>query len=158
MVLIRYTLYFVGVALVTWLLAYSEISAPGGLKLHVFAGPGDTLGTSEYSPVEWVQHAMLAVCELLLLWVARNCPPQRPVAISFGALALIFLVLLAKDVLHACAWPNPTGDGTSFGISVGTLVLAANTTLLTLYTFSCHSLRHLVGGRPISFSVFLQHS
>lgn len=60
--------------------------------------------------------------------------------------ALIFLVLLSIDVVHSMSWP----DG--FGVSVGTLVLAANTTLLTLYTFSCHSLRHLVGGRLDSFS------
>jgi hypothetical protein len=66
--------------------------------------------------------------------------------------ALIFLVLLAKDVVHACTWPNPAGHGSSFGISIGTLVLAATTTLLTLYTFSCHSLRHLVGGRLNCFS------
>ena len=60
--------------------------------------------------------------------------------------ALIFLVILATDVVHSCIWP----DG--FGVSIGTLVLAANTTLLTLYTFSCHSLRHLIGGRLDCFS------
>ena len=60
--------------------------------------------------------------------------------------ALIFLVILAIDVVHGCIWP----DG--FGISVGTLVLAANTILLSLYTFSCHSLRHLIGGRLNCFS------
>ena len=39
------------------------------------------------------------------------------------------------------------GDGhASFGIGVGTLVLAANVVLLGGYTFGCHSLRHLVGG------------
>ena len=32
------------------------------------------------------------------------------------------------------------------------LVLALNSTLLTLYTFSCHSLRHLVGGQVDCFS------
>jgi len=64
----------------------------------------------------------------------------------FLYLALVFLVLLAIDVVHACIWP----DG--FGISIGTLVLAANATLLTMYTFSCHSLRHLVGGRIDCFS------
>jgi hypothetical protein len=37
-------------------------------------------------------------------------------------------------------------------MSVGTLVLAANVTLLSLYTFSCHSLRHLVGGNVDCFS------
>jgi hypothetical protein len=35
---------------------------------------------------------------------------------------------------------------------VGTLVLAVNTGLLGMYTFSCHSLRHLVGGNVDCFS------
>lgn len=60
--------------------------------------------------------------------------------------ALLFLVFLWSDV-WASLWPE--GE---FGISAGTLVLAANSTLLTLYTFSCHSLRHLVGGRVDCFS------
>ncbi len=92
MVLIRYICYFVGVALITGLLAYSEVIAPGGLKLHIFTGPGDTLGTSEYSPVETIQHGILIVCGLLFLWVARHCPQQRPIAYTFAALALIFLI------------------------------------------------------------------
>ena len=33
-----------------------------------------------------------------------------------------------------------------FGLSVGTLVLAVNVSLLGLYTMGCHSLRHLIGG------------
>ncbi len=65
--------------------------------------------------------------------------------------ALLFLVLLAIDVFWSSRWPV-TGGGTTFGISVGTLVLAANVTLLSLYTFSCHSLRHLVGGNVDCFS------
>ena len=69
----------------------------------------------------------------------------------FLYLALAFLVILAIDVVHACMWPT-AGGGTTFGISVATLVLAANTALLTMYTFSCHSLRHLVGGNVDCFS------
>jgi hypothetical protein len=65
--------------------------------------------------------------------------------------ALIFLVILAIDVIHACLWPTADG-GWTFGVSLGTLVLAANVTLLSLYTFSCHSLRHLVGGNVDCFS------
>ena len=65
--------------------------------------------------------------------------------------ALIFLVILAWDVIEACIWPTNDG-GHRFGLSVGTLVLAANVTLLGLYTFSCHSLRHLVGGSVDCFS------
>lgn len=66
-------------------------------------------------------------------------------------LALIFLVFLWKDVWNAFWFKE------GFGIGVGTLVLLFNTVMLTLYTVSCHSLRHLVGGnrdclsaRPVS--------
>ena len=35
---------------------------------------------------------------------------------------------------------------------MGTLVLLVNIILLTIYTFSCHSLRHLMGGKLDCFS------
>ena len=66
--------------------------------------------------------------------------------------ALVFLVLLAIDVVHACIWPVTGSERHTFGISMATLVLAANVILLSLYTFSCHSLRHLVGGNIDCFS------
>jgi hypothetical protein len=69
----------------------------------------------------------------------------------FLYLALLFLLILAYDVILACLWPTGAG-GKSFGISVGTIVLATNVTLLSVYTFSCHSLRHLVGGNVDCFS------
>ena len=43
-------------------------------------------------------------------------------------------------------WFADAAGQTTFGIGVGTLVLAANTMLLSGYTLGCHSLRHLVGG------------
>jgi hypothetical protein len=55
--------------------------------------------------------------------------------------ALIFLVFLWHDVILGFNF-----DG-HFGIGVGTLVLLLNTTLLSLYTLSCHSFRHLIGGK-----------
>lgn len=61
-------------------------------------------------------------------------------------LALFFLVVLWSDVVHATNFEG------SFGVGLGTLVLAANSALLTIYTFSCHSLRHLIGGNLDSFS------
>ncbi len=64
----------------------------------------------------------------------------------FLYLALGFIVILTWDVVKAMIWP----DG--FGMSVATLVLLLNTVMLGLYTFSCHSLRHLVGGRIDCFS------
>jgi hypothetical protein len=64
--------------------------------------------------------------------------------------ALAFLIMLAVDVVRACIWP--VANGSTFGVSVATLVLAVNVTMLGLYTFSCHSLRHLVGGNVDCFS------
>lgn len=63
----------------------------------------------------------------------------------FLYVALIFLVFLWKDTLNAMFWPTEDG-GTQFGIGVGTIVLLVNVCFLTLYTTSCHSLRHIVGG------------
>jgi hypothetical protein len=60
--------------------------------------------------------------------------------------ALLLLVFLWHDVVKACRFE----DG--LGIGVGTLVLFANSFLLTFYTLSCHSLRHLVGGDVDCFS------
>jgi hypothetical protein len=41
---------------------------------------------------------------------------------------------------------DPSTGEKTFGVGVGTLVLLANSLLLGIYTFSCHSFRHLVGG------------
>jgi hypothetical protein len=59
--------------------------------------------------------------------------------------ALAFLVFLSYDVWEAMWWNDGMG-GKHFGIGVGTLVLATNVVLLSLYTLGCHSLRHLIGG------------
>ena len=64
----------------------------------------------------------------------------------FLYVALIFLLILWYDAIHAFFFNG------RFGIGVGSLVLTANITLLTLYTFSCHSLRHIVGGKVDCFS------
>jgi hypothetical protein len=64
----------------------------------------------------------------------------------FLYIALIFLVILAFDVWKALWFTDPATGHKAFGIGVGTLLLALNLTLLSGYTFGCHSLRHLVGG------------
>ena len=58
----------------------------------------------------------------------------------------IYLVFLWHDVWNATRF-----DG-GFGIGIGTLVILANTVALTLYSFSCHSARHLFGGNLDCFS------
>ena len=64
----------------------------------------------------------------------------------FFYLAVVFIAFLWHDAIVSFDW-----DG-KFGIGVGSLVLSVNVLLLTLYTFSCHSLRHLAGGKLDCFS------
>ena len=51
----------------------------------------------------------------------------------------------AVDVFASTIFHGTTGES-SFGISVGTLVLLINVILLGGYTLGCHSFRHMVGG------------
>ena len=70
----------------------------------------------------------------------------------FLYLALAFLFVLAWDVWKAVWFTDPATGQQSFGIGVGTIVLAVNVVLLSSYTLGCHSFRHLVGGRLDQFS------
>jgi len=64
----------------------------------------------------------------------------------FLYVGLLFLLVLAYDVLQALWFIDPATGHKSFGIGLGTLVLAANWVLLSGYTLGCHSLRHVIGG------------
>jgi hypothetical protein len=64
----------------------------------------------------------------------------------FFYLALLFLCFLWHDAVRAFFFPE------GFGIGIGTLAMFVNVVLLTTYTFSCHSLRHLAGGKLDCFS------
>jgi hypothetical protein len=64
----------------------------------------------------------------------------------FLVAAVVVLVCLVADVYKALWWINPTTGAVEFGMGVGTVVLAVNATLLSCYTFGCHSMRHIVGG------------
>lgn len=58
--------------------------------------------------------------------------------------------LYASFVVIAFLWYDAVLTflpGGSFGIKVGSLIWLVNVILLTTYTLSCHSLRHLVGGK-----------
>src|SRR5438105_3428853 len=69
----------------------------------------------------------------------------NPLVVFLG-LAVLFLVFLAHDVWKAMWFDDPVTHRVSFGIGVGTIVLAVNVTLLAGYALGCHSMRHLVGG------------
>jgi hypothetical protein len=65
----------------------------------------------------------------------------------FLYLAIGFIVILTWDVWKALWFVDAATGETRFGIGIGTVVLLANVILLGGYTFGCHSLRHLAGGR-----------
>src|SRR5262249_57123281 len=60
--------------------------------------------------------------------------------------ALIFLCFLWYDAIRSFWFEG------HFFIGVGSLVLLTNVILLSLYAFSCHSWRHLIGGKLDCFT------
>ncbi len=61
--------------------------------------------------------------------------------------AVLISVLNTWDMIQAFRGPNG-----SFGIGLGSLIILANLILLWAYTLSCHSCRHITGGRLKHFS------
>lgn len=64
---------------------------------------------------------------------------------------LIFVAFHWIHLFEALRFRDATG-ATRFGIGVGTLVFGLDTIFLSLYVFSCHSFRHLIGGILDRFS------
>ena len=66
----------------------------------------------------------------------------------FFLFGLIFNIILTYDAIIAFR----NADGQWGHMSVGTVVLLANATFLWLYSLSCHTCRHVIGGRLKNFS------
>jgi hypothetical protein len=66
----------------------------------------------------------------------------------FFYLGLLFNAVLTYDAV--LAFRDERGEW--FHMGLGTLVLLTNAALLWLYSLSCHSCRHIVGGRLNHFS------
>jgi hypothetical protein len=117
--------------------------APGGFRLTCYYYRG------AYYKAFWADPPACTVGEPRKTYRGENSFPLivQNAHRYFLYLALAFLVILACDVWKAMWFADPVTGATAFGIGVGTLVLAMNVVLLAGYTFGCHSLRHLVGGR-----------
>jgi hypothetical protein len=63
----------------------------------------------------------------------------------FMYVAVVVLALLWWDAIRAFSYQG------QFGLGLGTLIMVGNAVFLSCYTFGCHSLRHLIGGRFNSF-------
>jgi hypothetical protein len=111
--------------------------APAGFRLTCYYYRG------AYYKAFWADPPNCAVGEPRQGYIGENGWPLRIMNIHryFLYLAILFIGILAYDAAMAYRFE----DG--FGIGVGSLVLTVNVVLLAGYTFGCHSLRHLVGGR-----------
>jgi hypothetical protein len=62
--------------------------------------------------------------------------------------AMLISIINTWDLIRAFRGPD-----NGFGFGIGTVIMLINVVLLWTYTLSCHSCRHIVGGRLRSFSV-----
>ena len=126
-----------------WSPAFLILWAPAGFRLTCYYYRG------AYYKAFWADPPNCAVGEPRKTFWGENSFPLilQNAHRYFMYLALMFIVFLSIDVWNALWFENSTTGEASFGIGVGTLVLAMNVVLLGGYTFGCHSLRHLVGGR-----------
>ena len=69
----------------------------------------------------------------------------------FFYIATVFIFLLGWEAYKAF-WFTGTDGKEHFGIGVGTIIMVVNVILLAGYTFGCHSMRHLIGGRKDEIS------
>ena len=111
--------------------------APGGFRFTCYYYRG------AYYKAFWADPPSCTVGEpRKSYWGERSFPlVMQNIHRYFLYLGLFFIVILTYDAIMSFRFP----DG--FGIGVGSLVLTGNTILLACYTFSCHSLRHIIGGR-----------
>lgn len=115
--------------------------APGGFRLTCYYYRG------AYYKSFWADPPACAVGEPRKKYWGENSLPLilQNAHRFFLYLAVVFIFILLYDAWKAMWFPDATGEA-HFGIGVGTIVLTANAILLGIYTFSCHSFRHLVGG------------
>ena len=115
--------------------------APGGFRLTCYYYRG------AYYKSFWADPPSCAVGEPRKRYLGEHSLPLilQNAHRYFLYLAVLFLFILAYDAWNGLWFA--TADGVEFGVGVGSLILAVNVLLLSLYTLGCHSLRHLVGGR-----------
>jgi len=116
--------------------------APGGFRLTCYYYRG------AYYKAFWADPLSCTVGEPRKRYLGERSFPLilQNVHRYFLYLALLFILMLSFDVWRAMWFSNPLTGQETFGIGLGTIVLAVNVVLLASYTFGCHSLRHLVGG------------
>jgi hypothetical protein len=111
--------------------------APGGFRFTCYYYRG------AYYKAFWADPPGCAVGEPRKSYLGENSFPLiiQNIHRYFLYLAVVIWGVLSYDAIKAFIWE----DG--FGIGVGTLLLTVNAVLIACYTFGCHSMRHILGGR-----------
>jgi hypothetical protein len=121
--------------------AFLVLWAPGGFRFTCYYYRG------AYYKAFWADPLNCAVGEPRKKFLGERYFPLilQNIHRYFFYLAALFIVLLAHDAWKAM-WFTDAAGAKHFGIAVGTIVLILNPIFLGLYTFGCHSFRHLIGG------------
>ena len=127
-----------------WLLfspAFFVLWAPGGFRFTCYYYRG------AYYKAFWADPINCAVGEPRKKFLGERYFPLilQNIHRYFFYLAALFIVLLAHDAWKGLWFTDDAGKA-HFGLGVGSIVLILNPIFLGLYTFGCHSLRHLIGG------------
>ncbi|MBI5059001.1 succinate dehydrogenase [candidate division KSB1 bacterium] len=126
----------------TWSPALLIVWLPAGFRLTCYYGRKAYYRSITLNPTACaVGEGKLAYKgETALPWILNNLHRY------FLYLVLILVVFHWLHLFHAFVFDE------HFGMALGSLVITADTVFLTLYVFSCHSLRHMVGGKLDCFS------
>ena len=121
--------------------AFLILWVPGGFRFTCYYYRG------AYYKAFWADPPGCAVGEPRKTYLGENSFPLiiQNIHRYFLYLAIAFIFLLAYDSFNAFIFHD--GGTKHFGIGVGSLILLINPILLSGYTFGCHSLRHLIGGK-----------
>lgn len=123
--------------------AFLILWAPGGFRFTCYYYRG------AYYKAFWMDPVNCAVGEPRKGYRGERTLPLilQNVHRYFLYLAIVFIGLLTYDAIISYWFVSTSTNKGGFGIGIGSLILTINPILLGGYTFGCHSLRHLVGGK-----------
>ena len=121
--------------------AFLILWVPGGFRFTCYYYRG------AYYKAFWADPINCAVGEPRKSYLGEKYLPLiiQNIHRYFLYLAVAFVFLLSYDAFLGMWFTDALGKK-HFGIGVGTVIMVLNATFIGLYTFGCHSLRHLVGG------------
>ncbi|MCZ6836537.1 MAG: succinate dehydrogenase [Planctomycetota bacterium] len=137
--------------------AFFILIFPGGFRLTCYYYRG------AYYKAFWADPLTCSVGEPRKKYLGEQTWPliAQNIHRYFLYAAILFIGVLTFDAFRGMYysedWQGKVvfGEGgAGFGIGIGSLVLIINVFLLGGYTFGCHSLRHLIGGK---YNLFSRH-